>query len=251
MMKLGLKIWSINHSYVNIADDLYNQKVFDYIELYSVPGSLDSSLLNWEKLSIPFIIHAPHFKHGFNLSDKELAYRNTQMFDETRKFADSLHAEKIIVHPGINGNIDETVSQLVSFQDQRILIENKPYYSIWDKSICIGNSPTQIKYIIDNTHVGFCLDIAHAIYSANAQDINYFDYLSEFIKLKPFMFHLSNGDKNSVVDMHYHLNAGNLNIQKIIRMIPKPAIITIETEKESDTNLDSFVADIRYLRELL
>ena len=61
MYKRGLKLWSINTDcYYEDAKKLYDNNIFDYIELYVVPDSLDT-LSTWQKLNIPFIIHCPHF----------------------------------------------------------------------------------------------------------------------------------------------------------------------------------------------
>ena len=71
MYKIGLKLWSINTDYYyDEAIRLYKDGVFDYIELYVVPNSTDS-IVKWKKLNIPFIIHCPHFAHGFNMAKVE------------------------------------------------------------------------------------------------------------------------------------------------------------------------------------
>ena len=50
MYKIGLKLWSTNTDcYYNEAIRLYNDGVFDYIELYVVPDTLDT-LQKWKKL---------------------------------------------------------------------------------------------------------------------------------------------------------------------------------------------------------
>ena len=70
-MKLGLKLWSINTDfYLKEAVKLYEKGIYDYIELYVVPESLDT-LSEWKKLKIPFIIHHSHFAQGFNLAKAE------------------------------------------------------------------------------------------------------------------------------------------------------------------------------------
>ena len=43
MYKRGLKLWSCNTDYYyDEAIKLYNQKIFDYIELYVVPETLET-----------------------------------------------------------------------------------------------------------------------------------------------------------------------------------------------------------------
>lgn len=71
MYKIGLKLWSINTDYYyDEAIRLYNDGVYDYIELYVVPNMTDT-IEKWKKLDIPFIVHCPHFSHGFNLAKIE------------------------------------------------------------------------------------------------------------------------------------------------------------------------------------
>ena len=131
--KCGLKLWSINtDSYYEEAKKLYQEGVFDYIELYVVPGSLDS-LPKWKVLNIPFIIHAPHFAHVFNLAKKEKEKSNLEIYKEVKQFADELNAPFIIFHGGIDGDINETARQLANFNESRALIENKPYVALPNK----------------------------------------------------------------------------------------------------------------------
>lgn len=113
--KLGLKLWSINTDcYYEEAKRLYNEGWFDYIELYVVPNSLDK-IEKWKKIEIPFIIHCPHFAHGFNLAKKEKKGSNRKIFDEVKKYADILNAKYIVIHGGIDGNVEETATQLAFF----------------------------------------------------------------------------------------------------------------------------------------
>ncbi len=71
MYKIGLKLWSRNTDYYyDEAIRLYNDGVYDYIELYVVPNMTDT-IEKWKKLDIPFIVHCPHFAHGFNLAKIE------------------------------------------------------------------------------------------------------------------------------------------------------------------------------------
>ena len=59
MYKIGLKLWSINTDYyLKEAERLFNDNLYDYIELYVVPDTLDT-LEQWHRLNIPFIIHKP------------------------------------------------------------------------------------------------------------------------------------------------------------------------------------------------
>ena len=122
MKKYGLKLWSINKNYVDIAKDLYSRKIYDYIELYAVPSTFKEYAHLWKGLNIPYIIHAPHFMHGLNFSNYEQEKENFAIAFEAFKYADFLQAEKVIFHPGIKGDYKETVRQINKLKDERILI---------------------------------------------------------------------------------------------------------------------------------
>jgi len=196
MKEYGLKLWSTNtDSYRSEAQRLYNVGIYDYIELYVVPNSFDAHINLWKQLEIPFIIHAPHFRNGLNLAKKDNFEQNLKMSEESQKFANELNAEYIIFHPGIAGDAKETVRQLNIINDSRILIENKPYYTVLgDGNICNGNSPEEIEYILENTKSVFCLDIGHCFCAANAKNIKPYEYLKQFLKFNPQMYHLTDND---------------------------------------------------------
>jgi len=251
MFQLGLKLWSINENYVNEAIKLYDQGVYDFIELYAIPDSFDTQINLWKPLKIPYIIHAPHFRQGLNLAKEECYEQNMKFAVETRKFADELDAENMIFHPGIAGNIEETVRQLNIINDSRILIENKPYYTVLnDGNICNGHSPEEIEYIINKTALGFCLDIGHCFCSANAKNIEPFEYMEEFLKLNPKMFHLTDNDFSSSIDKHLHFGEGNFDVDKILNYLFDNAKITLETNKDSKENLYDFELDVKFFRML-
>lgn len=256
MYRLGLKLWSTNEHYVNIAKELYDKNIYDYIELYAIPESLDKYIHLWQALDIPYIIHAPHFVHGINFSVKDKLQENIKLAYEALKYADYLNAEKVIFHPGINGDYRETARQLQLINDERILIENKPYHvAIQQKesslnNICVGYSPEQIEYIMQKGQVGLCLDIGHGICAANSLQIDYISFLQDFINLKPKMYHISDGEAKGTIDKHYNINKGSFDFQKIFSIIPKGSTISIETEKTSKDNLDDFICDVRAIRGL-
>lgn len=250
--KLGLKLWSINTDcYYEEAKRLYNEGWFDYIELYVVPNSLDK-IEKWKKIEIPFIIHCPHFAHGFNLAKKEKKGSNRKIFDEVQKYADILNAKYIVIHGGIDGNVEETATQLASFCEPRALIENKPMIALPNKmggKFCRGYNIEEIKYIKNVANCGFCLDFGHAICSANSQDREIYSYCEEFLSLNPQMFHLTdNMDITSPYDSHLHLGEGELDLEKIKKILPQNAIITLETVKNSKENLDDFIKDSKCMK---
>jgi deoxyribonuclease IV len=251
MNKYGLKLWSTNRGYVKEALSLYERAIFDYIELTVVPDSYEECIGQWKNLEIPYVIHGPHSELGVNLARREGLEKNLICIEEAFHYADILKAEKIIFHSGINGSIKETEYQLRKRYDPRMVIENKPYYTIRnDGSICAGNSPGEIKYLIDTLNVGFCLDIAHAICAARARNVTEFDYIKEFIDLSPSIYHLTDGHSENSMDQHLHFGEGNYRIREIMNLLPDNVSITIESVKSSDRGLEDFEKDLMYLKRL-
>lgn len=267
MYKRGLKLWSINTDfYYNEAIRLYSEGLFDYIELYVVPETLET-LDKWKKLTsqtpsplagegrgteIPFIIHNPHFAQGFNLAKKEKEQRNKEIYNQTKQFADELNAKYIIFHGGIDGDIRETAVQLSLFNEKRALIENKPFVALPNKmggEFCRGYNIDEIKTVMDITNCGFCFDFGHAICAANSLGLDVYEYCRNFLELKPDMYHLTDlKDINSPYDSHLHLGTGELDFRKIFDMIPDNSYVTFETVKNSKENLDDFIEDMKWLR---
>ena len=249
--RIGLKLWSTNvNNYLRPACELFESGIYDYIELYVVPGSLQFLSL-WKKTQIPYIIHNAHFASGFNLAKKELRAKNKLIYAETLQYADNLKAEKIIFHGGIDGRIEETAEQLRAFNEARALIENKPYIALPNKmggKYCRGATLEEIKFVMDYVGCGFCLDIGHAICSANTQKRNYKSVIAEFNSLNPYMYHLSDVlDLTSPYDAHPNFGTGLLDISDLKKNLFNPrSPISIETNKNFCDNLDDFVSDVRY-----
>lgn len=255
MHKFGLKLWSVNKNYVDTAKKLYDENIYDYIELYAIPSSFDEYAALWKSLNIPYIIHGPHFMHGINFSVIDKLNDNMKLAYEALKYADYLNADKIIFHPGINGDYRQTAKQIKMINDERIIIENKPYHVTMERNnielynVCVGYSPEQIKYIIEESGAGFCLDLGHATCAANSLHINYLDFLKEFISLNPYMYHISDGDINGTIDKHYNIGKGSYDFNRLFSIIPENSMMSVETVKSSKDNLDDFVCDMKLLRE--
>lgn len=256
MYKFGLKLWSVNKNYIDIAKKLYDENIYDYIELYAIPLSFDEYAHLWKSLGIPYIIHGPHFMHGINFSSKEKLQDNMKLAYEALKYADYLNADKIIFHPGIKGDYKETSRQIKMINDERILVENKPYHvaveteSLSLSDVCVGYSPEQIKYILQESGAGLCLDIGHGICAANSLNIDYVSFLKEFISLNPYMYHISDGKITGTQDKHYNIGKGSFDFNMLFSLIPENAVISVETEKSSKDNLDDFICDMKLLRNV-
>lgn len=250
-MKLGLKLWSNNtDAYLNEAKKLYERGICDYIELYVVPNTLET-IPNWKKLDIPFTLHAPHFIHEVNLADASKEKYNIEIFKQVETFFNELNAEYMVAHSGIEGNIDETIRQLKVIQPKKMLIENKPFVApLRDNRICRGATIEEISKVIDEVRCGFCLDVGHAICTANSLKVEPYYYIKQFNTLKPTCYHLSDNFIDSELDKHLHFGAGNYDLGKIFDIIDLSKNIAVETNKNSKENLNDFIKDVEWLKNL-
>jgi deoxyribonuclease IV len=253
-MKFGLKLWSTNDFYIDEAVRLYEQKVYDYIELFVVPGSLNYLPL-WQKLNIPFILHAPHSYVGLNPSNLKFKIQNLKLLNQVEDYRKLLNPKYIIFHPGIEGQLSETIRQFNLFKERypelfsTALIENKPAVGL-NGEICVGCSPDDILTIQHEAGMEFCYDVGHSIYYANNTKQSWNRVFKEFLNINPNMFHLSDGDINASKDMHLNFGKGDFDLKWIINNLPIRAQVSIETEKNDLLHLDDFKQDINYLKEL-
>ena len=116
-MQFGLKLGSKNTNYTEDILSYFKEEYFQYIELFSAPGSFNDTIGYWKQFSIPIIIHAPHSFAGMNISLPEERENNKKILEETFQFATVLKSETIIFHSGVNGKIEETINQLKPFVD--------------------------------------------------------------------------------------------------------------------------------------
>lgn len=249
MYKIGLKLWSINTDYYyDEAIRLYNEGVFDFIELYVVPDTFDT-IKKWEKLNIPFTIHAPHFNHGVNLADYTKFEYNKNIFNQMFKIADKLNVEYIIFHPGVLGDINETIKQLNKIKDDRMIVENKPPYQVPSMRLCRGSSIEEIKKIVNETNLKICLDIGHAICSANYFKEDPYYYLQKFQDLNPVYYHFVDNFIDNTKDKHLNLGHGNYDIHYILNnILNKSNPLLLETNKNSKIDLNDFEEDIKFIK---
>ena len=253
MSKIGLKLWNINTDfYLEEAKKLYHEGIFSYIELYIVPDYMDK-LESWAKLNIPFDIHAPHYAHKMNLSKKSSKEHNYKLYEQVKKYADRLNADRIIFHGGSGGDYKETANQLKEINDSRILIENKPYETLKfvNEDYYVGAKYEELDYIIKNAGCGFCLDIGHAICAANSFKYDVYGYIEKLMNLRPQRIHLSDLIVTSTIDQHLNFKNGNLDFERIFKIIGNNIPITIETNKSSKENLNDYKKDAQFLAQMI
>ncbi len=251
-VNIGLKLWSSNTDYYfQIAQELYKENIFDFIELYIEP-STTQYISKWATLDIPFTLHAPHFMNGVNLADKEKFEYNKIIFAEVEKFNSALNAQYVVIHPGMNNIVEETVRQLNIIKPHNAVIENKPFKApLKPEYLCRGATYEEMDFILRECDCDFCLDIGHAICAANSLHVDPYEYINQMQRLNPNCYHLSGNYITSDIDRHLHFNDGNYDYKKIFLSIDTNKNITIETKKNSKTSLDDFVLDSLFIKNIL
>jgi len=253
-MKLGLKIWSINHPSFIRLNEFYQKGYIDYVELYTFPESFSQEHLA-PLLDIPIILHAPTFPHGMNLA--EPLVKIAGLLKDIQQYIAFFKENKIIFHPGVMVNtmeesIEHTILNLKKLKSEfDIILENVPAIGIDNKSLMVGADPVDFKFIKDKTRVKSCLDFGHAINSANYRAIDPFVYIMEFLWQQPFMFHLSDGHFNSHIDVHLHYKEGTFPLKKLIKMIPNNGMLSLETPKIDFKHLSEDLANLALIKKIL
>ena len=261
MRYFGLKLWSKdfikNPLLVDEAEKALKEGKFGYLELFALPFSFDETEDKIRKKfkDIKTVIHAPHGIQGLDIADKERFSDNQKLIEDSRRFADLLEADFIVLHPGMNKGeefLDESVRQFKKFNDNRLIVENLPSYCSQTKRLLHGVTPDEIKRFIDEVGCGFCLDFSHAICGANACNRDVFCFLDEMVKLNPSMYHLCDGYMKSDCDNHLHFGMGNYDLKFLIEHYTKQnALITMETGHGIPTTIKPWLDDINYLKVLL
>jgi deoxyribonuclease IV len=252
-MKIGLKIWSTNTNSFNKLREFYEKKLIDYVELYIIPNSFDADRLKILK-DVPVIFHAPDFINGFNIRIRnKVFYEVLKTIDE---FSDFFQNKRIIIHPGYDRQ--ENISKketLISFKILKekqydIIIENLPKIGIGGNLYLYGSNKEEIKKIITEIDCKFCLDFGHAICAANYYKIEPIKFIKKLLELKPFMFHLSDGDLNSLEDKHLSFGDGDFPIKKLLDFV-KNEYISLETPKKEDLlNLSEDLKNIKIIKNI-
>jgi len=249
-LQFGLKLGSLNLNYTGDILSFYQNGYFQYIELFAVPESFNDTIEYWRQFSIPIIIHAPHSFAGMNLSLAEERENNKKKLEDTFQFADTLKSEYIIFHSGLDGNINEMISQLHPYIDSRCLIENKPMRGLNDEK-CLGSIPEEIRYILNELQAGFCFDFGHMICTANSLKMEPLEFINEFMAFNPCMYHLTDGDYTSEYDSHLNYGKGTFPMKEILKIIPDDAKVTNEARHASKSDLNDFKDDFLYAKNIL
>lgn len=255
-MKLGIKQFSNNLEPYKSDIIKYKDK-YDYIELYVYPNQMEM-LPEWldlkETYDLKFSIHAPHFSQGVNLAEESYFEHNKEVYAQVNEYAKTLDAEYTVVHGGMDGDVKEIVRQIKLIKPYKMRIENKPFVAPRspDTMVCRGATVEEIKFIMENYCCGFNFDIGHAFCSAVSQKIDQYEYMQQFLELNPESYHLSDGEFNDKIDIHYHFGFGDYDWSKIVPKLDKDKNWTLETITKKDTDgLEKVIKDIEFLEKFV
>ncbi|NTW33984.1 MAG: TIM barrel protein, partial [Bacteroidetes bacterium] len=210
MIKIGIKIGPLS----DIKEFEKTIPYADFIELYGSSGFSYSFVKKYKK---PVVVHAPNYGQCINYANSCKEAGNLESLTWAIKTANEFKSDKIIVHSELIESeccsIENTINFLKKNFDPRLHIENMPYSSMGH--VHIGASTQDIKRIIDETGVKFCLDLSHAAEYAAFVKKDYNKVIKDFLDFRPNHFHLSDSNLGAVFDENFdevHLNFFKGNI---------------------------------------
>ena len=261
MRKLGFKLFSNNlKNLPQLVDDavvFVKENIADmYIELMALPSTSSDEwkLMKQKFAGLPVTIHAPHNGMGFDTGYKDKLAQNVQILSCAQRAADLFGSEIIVVHAGGGNapeNLEETARQFKLFNDKRIVVENLPYEASDVNGYMHGNTPEQIKQIMDYAGCGFCFDFSHAVCAANSLKLDLERQLKGFYELNPTVYHLCDGLTEGTEDEHRHYGEGNFPLKKWLQdYVAEDAWVTMETGEGIPSGIQDWINDFNYLHKL-
>ena len=221
----------------------------DFFEVQAIQTNNYDFLKKYVKLKIPFVIHAEHFRWGFNPADKTKKESNLKSVNFAQELADKTKAEKIIIHPGLINNNNCSKEHAIDFfkkiNDKRVLIEN---LAPAEDRLC--SLPNELEDFIKQTNKRFIYDLSHTILASIHFNLDKIKLIKDFLKLKPDHFHISGQNFNSTVDQHgtFKIEKDNMpNFKDILKLYPKDAEITLEVTPD----IKKTEYDLKFIRDFV
>jgi sugar phosphate isomerase/epimerase len=238
-MKIGVKNYSDEEYFSALLDRA------DFLEVMAIPGK-DYSYLG--KLGKPITIHAQHERFGINVADKTKKEKNLESINFAIELANKFNSKVIIQHPGkiVNEHCSEeqAIDFLNSIKDKRVIIENVTH--IKNK---IGITFEGVGDIMKKTGKGLCFDVNHAIITALELGKDPYEYLMEFVKLKPAYYHIGGQEIHGGAEgthLSFKDKESNIDLDKVLKIIPKDAQIALEVS----TDIEKTKYDVDLTRKL-
>lgn len=257
MRKFGFKFFSTNFkiapNLIKKCAEFASLQPDMFIEFTAIPSTdeADFRKIKQQIGDIEVRIHA--CTSGFDAANKEMEQSNKVILASAQRAADIFNSSTIVVHAGFGHearHLAEAARQFRNFNDQRIVVENLPYYDNNGDELLVS-SAEDVAYMMRESNCGFCFDFSHAIGSAIAlhQDIE--QYLHRLFALKPTVYHLCDGHLNKAKDEHLHFGRGNYPLKHYLRAYTdENAYITMETGNGFSRRTDLRSKDYEYLKSL-
>lgn len=247
--QLGLKAWTTNLPLIPGAVALHREGKLDYIELFCVPHTAHDTFAHWAETGIPYVIHAAHTMTGLNYARSDMRAVNRDLTFESFFLADALRSPSIVFHPGSGGELPETLSQIKSLRDDRMILENKPLRGLNGVN-CVGSTVSEMSELCSALDLRFCLDFGHATAAANSYKTPPLDFIHSFLSLNPALYHLTDGDFASELDHHDQYGKGSFPLEAYLKMVPPGGLITDEAKRAWPDKIDEYLMDRIYIATL-
>lgn len=234
-MKIGVKTYNSQE---------YIKHFTDKVDLIEIIGIEKEEFLKNKNI----IVHCKHERFKINIANKAKEKENIDAIKTAIEIADFCNSKRIIVHPGYiedeNCSLENSIAIIKKFKDKRIITETMP--KIYKNNYFLCSTPEELKYYMEKTNVGFCFDLNHSISSAIAQKIEPYEYLKEFIKLKPTQIHFG-GQKLPEDITHLTLSESNIDLKKALENLPDNSEIILEVTQD----IKETEKDIQILKNIL
>lgn len=257
MRKFGFKFFSTNFQAspktITEAVEYIASKPDMFMEISIISSTTEAELKQIKKQigHTEVRIHASY--KGFDAGNREFEQQNKKILAHSQKAADIFESETIVVHSGYGHGkkyLEETARQFKVFHDERILVENLPYYDNNGDDMH-GSTAEEIAYIMSESGCGFCFDFSHAICAALSLNIDIDTQLKSFYSLNPRAYHMCDGDMRKAKDTHLHFGKGNYQLKHFLNdYTDDNAYITMETGKGFEQYNDLRIKDYQYLKSI-
>ena len=241
--QFGLKIWATDIDLLEQAATLMKDGTFQFVEVAVVPGT---PIEPFKSYPMPYVIHCPSDRFGFNIADPARFKANERMLDEAIDWTSTLGSNIIVLHPG-HGRLRHAIDFLRDIDCPGITIENMPCAGLNGEHM-IGYDKEQLVQLLDG-RFGFCLDFTHAAKAAASLGRGYDEFLVGLTTLKPSLYHLSGYHPGAGADEHLDIDAGGHDLVFLHELIKNNKVvpsITFETPRAGR----SLAADV-YNKEVL
>jgi len=186
-----------------------------------------------KELDIQLTIHAPYWIN-LNSEEREKIEKSKERILNSLKIGDLLNASLVVFHPGYYGKMDKKKTfenikkEILELQEKRkeLKIKTQLAGETTGKKNVFG-SIEEIKKLVDETGIRFCLDIAHikARYGENRIS------LKELFKMfkGPLHLHFSGIEYGEKGEKKHKLTEEK-EIEELVKNIPKQRRVTIINE---------------------